>query len=69
MSKKGRFVAGSHLCWFSRNPQYKQMTCNEVLKINPEYMEWCRLNLEYIRFAVGLRKRIRDKNKKTLTNE
>jgi len=57
--KHGRFVAGSHLCWFSKNPDYKQMSVNEVLEKNPEYIIWCEKNLHYIRFATGLSNRIK----------
>lgn len=63
MSKKGAFVAGNHLCWFSRIPEYKDMTVNEVLEKDPEYINWCRLNLKYLRFATGLTKRIKKSNK------
>lgn len=57
--KKGAFVAGNHLCWFSRIPDYKKMTVNEVLLKDPEYIIWCKNNLSYLRFATGLSKRIK----------
>lgn len=61
--KKGAFVAGNHLCWFSRNESYKQKTVNEVLAENPSYLLWCLQNLKYLRFAMGLTRRIKEKNK------
>ena len=60
---KGAFVAGNHLCWFSRNPEYKNMTVNNVLKKDPAYINWCRLNLHHLRFPPGLTKRIKKANK------
>lgn len=56
---KGAFVAGNHYCWFSKSPVYRNMSVNEVLKINPEYIIWCRENLKYLRFPPGLTKRIK----------
>lgn len=59
MKKKGTFVAGNHFCWFSRNEVYQKMTVNDVLKIDPDYIIWCKANLSYLRFATGLSKRIK----------
>ena len=60
MSKKGAFVAGNHLCWFSRNAEYKVMSVNDVLKKDPEYIIYCYRNLKYLRFATGLSNRIKE---------
>ncbi len=51
------FVAGNHLCWFSND--YKDKTVNEVLKENPEYIAWCRDNLKHLKWATGLKNRIK----------
>lgn len=61
--RKGAFVAGNHRAWFSRNPEYNQMTVNEVLKINPAYLKWCLRNLKHLIFSEGLTKRINKANK------
>lgn len=59
MSKTKRaFVAGNHLCWFST--QYKDKTVNQVLKDNPDYLKWCLDNLKHLRFATGLKNRIKE---------
>jgi hypothetical protein len=63
--KKGAFVAGSHLCWFSRKPEYQRMTVNDVLKKDPQYIIWCKVNLKYLRFATGLSNRIDKARKNT----
>ena len=63
MAKKGRFVAGNHLCWFSKNPMYSSMTVNKILKKDPEFIIWCKNNLHYLRFATGLSKRIKKARK------
>jgi len=58
MAKKGAFVAGNHLCWFSRMEKYKRMTVNDVLKVDPHYIKWCKKNLKHLRFGMSLSKRI-----------
>ena len=59
MSKiKRAFVAGNHLCWFSKNENYRSKTVNEVLKIDPKHIAWCKINLKHLRFATGLKNRI-----------
>jgi len=64
---KGAFVAGNHLCWFSRIPEHKVRTVNEVLKADPAYIVWCRENLKHLRFATGLTKRIKKAAKELKT--
>lgn len=66
--KKGAFVAGNHLCWFSKKPEYKSKTVNDVLKLDPDYIIWCKNNLSYLRFATGLTKRIK-KARKVVVNK
>ncbi len=66
--KKGRFVAGNHLCWFSRNEDYKKLIVNECLKEHPEYIVWCKANLKYLRFGTSLSDRI-NKARKLLNQQ
>lgn len=55
-----KFVAGNHLCFFSKGIIYKKMTVNEVLKKkDPEYIIWCYENLKHLRFTTGLEERIK----------
>lgn len=56
---KGAFIAGNHLCWFSRKDEYKNLTVNQVLHKDPNYIIWCKNNLHHLRFAKGLSKRIK----------
>jgi hypothetical protein len=57
--KNGAFVAGNHLCWFSKKEEYKSMTVNQVLQKDPNYIMWCLSNLSHLRFATNLSKRIK----------
>lgn len=57
--RKGAFVAKRHLCWFSRNPEYKTMQVEAVFQKDPDYILWCHENLKHLRFATGISKRIK----------
>lgn len=59
MKKRTAFVPKRHLCWFSRNPEYKKMQVEEVFQKDPDYILWCYENLKHLRFATGLQNRIK----------
>jgi hypothetical protein len=66
---KTAFVPKNHLCWFSRKVEYKTMTVEQVFQKDPDYILWCYENLKYLKFATGLKDRIKKyRSSKTTIN-
>jgi hypothetical protein len=48
------YVAGSHKCFFSK--KYPDKSVNDVIKIDPNYINWCINNLKHLRFDDGVKR-------------